>query len=324
MGDMFLRGKIKELESKNIFRLERKLLSSCSSLMQNKEVCNSCGICVEICPKEAITLDPGLVENGVFVKKPKISIDSKNCVLCGECAVLCPLKALVMKVNGKEISMVEKNESFPSLLKGIEVLKETVSVYDDGCFSLDTLHKKDQIELSRCSPECELRCQNECPTEAISVSAHRSDKGKIEKIVDVKIDESKCIYCKRCELVCPFDAIRVQKPFYGRLDLDASACSKDCVVCQEVCPSGAIRRVDGALVVSNDFCVFCSACEKVCPEKSITVKRDQVFCADISTGAWLTALRKLVPLEVFRREAMVRATKRRFSVVDRVKDFIKW
>ncbi len=324
MEDMFVRGKIKELESKKTFRLERNLLSSFSSLELNKKACNSCGICVEVCPKEAITRDPGLVEKGVFVKKPKIKIDSKSCILCGECVALCPLKALIMKVDGEEISTVEKNDSFPSLLKSIKVIKETVSVYDDGCFSLDTLHKTDQLELSRCSPECELRCQNECPTEAISVLSQKSDSGKIEKIVDVKIDESKCIYCKRCELVCPFDSIRVQKPFYGRLDLDASACSKDCVVCQEVCPSGAIRRVDGNLVISNDFCVFCSACEKVCPEKSITVKRDQVFCADISTGAWFTALRKLVPLEVFRREAMIRATKKRFSVVDRVKDFIRW
>ena len=198
-----MRGKIKEIESKKTFRLERNLLSSFSSLVLDKESCNGCGICVEVCPKEAITQDTGVVEKGVFVKKPKINIDSKSCILCGECVALCPLKALVMKVDGEEISIVEKNESFPSLLKGIEVLKETVSVYDDGCFSLDTLHKTDHTELSRCSPECEVRCQNECPTEAISVSAQRSDSGNIEKIVDVQIDESKCIYCKRCELACP-------------------------------------------------------------------------------------------------------------------------
>ena len=317
-----MRGKIKELENKNMLKLERSLLSSFSSLVLNKELCNGCGVCVEVCPKEAINQDSGVVEMGVLVKKPLIRIDSKSCILCGECVALCPLKALIMKVNEEEITVVEKNETFPSLLKGIEVLKETVSVYDAGCFSLDSLHKIDHTELSRCSPECELRCQSECPTEAIHVSVQRSDSGRLEKIVDVQIDESKCIYCKRCELTCPFDAIRVQKPYYGRLDLDASACSKDCVACQDICPSGAIRRVDGDLVVSSDFCVFCSACEKICPEKSITVKRDQVFCADISTGAWLTALRKLIPFEVFRREAMVRATKKRFSVVDRVKDFI--
>jgi 4Fe-4S ferredoxin len=318
-----VRGKLKEIETKDRVRLERRLLSGFSSLVLNKKLCNGCGICVDVCPKESISQTCGVVEKGVFVKRPSVSIDSKSCVFCGECVALCPLKALVMRVDGKDISVVEKNEAFPALLRGIEVSKETVSVYD-GCFNIDSMHKTDHTELFKCNPECELRCQSECPTEAIEVVVQKSDSGKVEKIVDVKIDESKCIYCKRCELACPFDAIRVQKPFYGRLALDASVCSKDCVVCQDICPSGTIRRIDGNLVVSSDFCVFCSACEKVCPEKSITVKRDQVFCVDINTGAWLTAFRKLVPFEVFRKEAMVRANKRRFGVVDRVKDFIRW
>ena len=300
-----MRGNIKEFETKNTLKLERRGLSNSSYLVLNKQLCNGCGVCVDVCPKEAISQTFGVVEKGALVKKPTIRIDSKSCIFCGECAALCPLKALVMKVDGEEISMIEKNETFPSLLRGIEVSKEKVSVYD-GCFPLDSLHKTDHTELSKCSPECELRCQSECPTDGIQIVVQRSDSGKVEKIVDVKIDEFKCIYCKRCELACPFDAIKVQKPFYGRLDLDASACSKDCVACQDVCPSGAIRRFDGDLVVSTDFCVFCSACEKVCPDKVISVKRDQVFCTDIETGAWLTALRKIVPFESFRKEAMIR------------------
>jgi 4Fe-4S ferredoxin len=321
MEDKLLRGKIKELKTRDKVKLERKSLSSSYSLELNKEICNGCGICVDICPKEAIRQTSAVVEKGVLVKKPAISIDYKDCILCGECSALCPLKALVMKVNGEETSVVEKNETFPALIKGIEVSKEKVTVYDDD-FSPDSLSKSEHTELSKCNPKCELICQSECPTEAIKVSVEKSDTGQIEKIVDVQIDESKCIYCKRCELACPFDAIKVQKPFHGRLELDASACPEDCDACQVICPSGAIRRIDGKLVVSADFCVFCSACEKVCPDKSITVKRDQVFCADINTGAWLTALKKIILFEAFRTDAMVRGNKRRFSVVDkRVKDY---
>jgi 4Fe-4S ferredoxin len=320
MEDKLMRGKIKERETKNKVKLQRRLLSNSYSLELNKELCNGCGICVDICPKEVIEQTSAVVKKGVLVKKPAIDIDYKSCIFCGECAALCPLKAIVMRVDGEEISVVEKNETFPSLKKGIEVSKEKVTVYDD--VSSDSLSKTEHMELSKCNPECELICQSECPTEAITVSVQKSDSAKIEKIVDVQIDESKCIYCKRCELACPFEAIRVQKPFHGRLELDASACPEDCLACQDICPSGAIRRVDGKLVVSADFCVFCSACEKVCPEKVITVKRDQVFCADIDTGVWLTALKKLVPFESFRKDAMVRGNKRRFKVVDRMKDYI--
>jgi len=315
-----MRGKIKELETRNKVKLQRRLLSNSYLLELNKELCNGCGICVDVCPKEAIELTSAEVDKYTLIKKPKINIDSKTCIFCGECAALCPLKAVVMKINGEETSVVEKNETFPLLIKGIEVSKEKVIDYDSNFFA-DSLNKSDHTELSKCNPECELICQYECPTEAIKVSVQKSDSGQIENIVDVLIDESKCIYCKRCELACPFDAIKVQKPFKGRLEVDTSTCPKNCDVCQVICPSGAIKRVDGKLVVSPDFCVFCSACEKVCPDKVITVKRDEVFCSDIETGAWLTALKKLVLFDSFRKNALVRASKRRFNIVDkRVKD----
>lgn len=318
-----MRGKIKEIDTKQSLRLVRGSLSGSSSLELNKQVCNGCGVCIDVCPKEAISQIFGVVDNGVFVKKSSIKIDSEKCNFCGECVVLCPLKGLVMKVDGERTSFVEINKTFPSLLRAIEVSKEKVTVYED-CFSIESLHKTDHIELSKCSPECELRCQSECPTDSIEVVVKRSDSSGLEKTVDVKIDESKCIYCKRCELTCPFDAIRVKKPYYGRLTVDSSSCSKDCVVCQDICPTGAIRRINGNLVVSRDFCVFCSACEKVCPEKVISVKRDQIFCSDVESGAWLTALRKIVSSESFIKKAMVRATKKRFDAVDRVKDFLRW
>ena len=315
-----MRGKIKELETRNKVILQRRLLSNSYSLELNKELCNGCGICVDVCPKEAIERTSAEIEKYTLIKKPKINIDSKTCIFCGECAALCPLKAIVMKINGEETSVVEKNETFPLLIKGIDVSKEKVIDYDNKFFA-DSLNKSDHTELSKCNPECELICQDECPTEAIKVSVQKSDSGQIENIVDVLIDESKCIYCKRCELACPFDAIKVQKPFKGRLEVDTTACPKNCDICQVICPSGAIKRVDGKLVVSSDFCVFCSACEKVCPDKVISVKRDEVFCSDIETGAWLTALKKLVLFDSFRKNALVRASKRRFNVVDkRVKD----
>ena len=313
-----MRGQISEHETKDNISLKRNLLNSCYSLSLNKESCNGCGVCSEVCPKEAITYIPSLVENGVLVKKPTIGFDTDSCIFCGECAVLCPLNALTMKIDGKEISTVERNQVFPSLLKGVRVFKEKVSEYDSD-FLLNSMKKVDSLELSRCSPECEGRCEKECPTGAIKVVFQRSDNNQIEKIVDVAIDESRCFYCQRCELACPFDAIKVEKPFYGQLDLKSDLCPKDCVACQDICPSKAIRREAGRLVVSRQFCVFCSACEKVCPKQAITVHRDKIFHTDICAAAWLTAFKKLTSLETFRKEAMITATKRRISVVERRK-----
>lgn len=44
--------------------------------------CISCGICCEVCPKEAITLHRGTT-----------SVDLDKCILCENCGVYCPVNA---------------------------------------------------------------------------------------------------------------------------------------------------------------------------------------------------------------------------------------
>ena len=311
-----LRGQLKKQEARKETKIERNDLSRYYSLTLNKEVCNGCGVCAEICPKDAIKEAPATIEQGILVKKPAITFDIDNCILCGECAVLCPLNALTMRIDKKEISTLVKNDAFPSLLKGIVVSKEKVAVYDYDS-SNDSLNKTEYTQLSKCKPECEIRCQKECPTEAVQVSVQRSEDNQIVKIIDVNIDESKCMYCKRCELACPFNAIEVKKPFHGTLELNVNLCPEACTACQEICPAQAIKRENGKIVVSAQFCIFCSACQKICPEKAITVQRDQIFHTNTRAAAWLTALKKLASFEGFIKEVMVEAGRRRVSAVEK-------
>ncbi len=311
-----MRGQLRKHETEKEMKLERRDLSSYYSTTLNKEQCNGCGICAEICPKEAIKEAPATVKKGILVKKPTITFAVDKCNLCGECGVLCPLNALNMKIDEKEISTIVKNEAFPYLLKSIKVAKEKVPEYDYD-LSNDSLTRTESTQLSKCRPECELICEKECPVDAIQISVQRSEDDQIEKIVDVTIDESKCIYCKRCELICPFSAIEVRKPFYGTLELKDNLCVEDCTACQDICPAQAIRREDGKLVVDTQFCVFCSACQKVCPEKAIVVQRDQIFHTKITAAAWLTALKKLATYEGFIKEVMAEAVQRRVNVVEK-------
>ncbi len=50
-----------------------------------KQKCISCGICVQTCPEQALTLGPA-----------GITIDKQRCVLCGRCSEACPTNALEM------------------------------------------------------------------------------------------------------------------------------------------------------------------------------------------------------------------------------------
>lgn len=311
-----MRGTLRKQENRKETKIERKNLSSYYCITLNKDLCNGCGICAQICPKEAIKEKPARIEKGGLVEKPAITFDIEKCILCGECTVLCPLNALTMKMDENEIAAVVKNEAFPFLLKDIQVAKEKIAVYDYNPFN-DAIGKTEYLQLSKCKPECGAICQKECPTNAIQVSVQRLEDNQITKIIDVNIDQSKCIYCKRCELACPFEAIKVKKPFHGTLEFEASLCPKGCTACQDICPAQTIIRNKEKLVFSRQFCIFCSACQKVCPKNAINVQRDQIFHTDIRAAAWLTALKKLASFEGFIKEVRMEANRRRVSAVQR-------
>ncbi|UCD26925.1 MAG: 4Fe-4S binding protein [Candidatus Bathyarchaeota archaeon] len=282
-----MRGELSKRENRRELEIERGFLTRNYSLHLNKRLCNGCGLCAEICPKEAIgELSASIVE-GRLAKKPKIEFDINSCILCGECAVLCPLNALKMKVDEKEISTIVKNEAFPVFIKEIKITKE------------------------KCKPDCELKCQEECPTEAIKVSTKSSEDGKTLEIIDVELDESICFYCKRCELFCPQNAIEVKKPFYGTVELNVDLCPDNCMACIDICPTHALQAKEGKPMISPEFCIFCFACQKVCPKEAIKTDREWVFHADIKAAAWLTALKKLTSTETVAKELMIKSGKKR-------------
>ncbi len=286
-----MRGKIIRIENRKELMLKRNFLTRNYLLSLNKSLCNGCGLCAEICPKEAITVIPAEIAEGRLAKKPAIDFDINSCILCGECAVLCPLNALRMEVDGKDISVVVKNDAFPVLRKEIKVA------------------------IEKCNPKCGLVCQNECPSEAIKISTENSENGKILEISEVQINESLCFYCKRCQLVCPFDAIVVKKPFQGKVELNSDLCPESCMVCVDACPTSALQLENGKPVVLSQFCIFCSVCQNVCPKEAINVTIDWVFHSDVKAAVWLTALKKLTSFETVMKELMIKSGRKRNSVV---------
>jgi len=285
-----VRGKIVKTENRREITLKRTFLTRNYLLSLDKNLCNGCGLCAEICPREAIKVLPAKITEGRLAKKPTIDFDVNSCNLCGECAVLCPLNALRMEIDGKEVSTLVKNEAFPVLLKEITVATE------------------------KCDPICNLRCQEECPTEAIKVSTKKLENGKTV-ITDVQIIEDSCFYCKRCQLVCPLDAIDVKKPFQGTIELNSDLCPSGCTVCVDICPTHAIKLENGRLSVYPEFCIFCSACQKVCPKEAVKVNRNWIFHSDVKAAAWLTALKKLTSFETVRKELMIKSGQKRTSSV---------
>lgn len=271
--------------------LDRKMVTRQHRLELDRIKCMGCELCPAVCPTEAIEYVPGMVENGKLVQRPTVDIDAQKCNFCGECVVVCPVNALSMIVDGEERIPVWEHEVFPVLTKEI--------VWDGSKLPKD---KADEV--------VEI-----CPTEVISVEATRTKTGKVRRVKKVEVDERDCIYCKQCEIACP-EAFSVTQPLEGLIRLNASLCPPDCQACADVCPSHALVMSEGKLVLDDRFCLYCGACQQVCPvPEALIVRRHRIRHTPTKSGAWIYALEKLVSAELAAEELELKSQAKRRSAL---------
>lgn len=55
---------------------------------RNEEKCTDCGVCVPICPTEALVVDP---------KSRKVIFENKKCIACELCVKICPPRAMEVR-----------------------------------------------------------------------------------------------------------------------------------------------------------------------------------------------------------------------------------
>lgn len=103
-----------------------------------------------------------------------------------------------------------------------------------------------------------------------------------------------CTACHLCVSACPTHVIKPSLLEYGlagimqpRLDYHANYCNFDCVICSEVCPTGALRPINieekhvlqlGKVVFVKHNCIVhtegtdCGACSEHCPTKAVNMR----------------------------------------------------
>ncbi|WP_048148155.1 4Fe-4S binding protein [Methanolacinia paynteri] len=250
---------------------EQKLLKQVNNLIQDNEKCTGCGICVESCPEDAISLGPvGAFRRGAIDYGSPIQVDETKCSYCGVCVVMCPFNAMNLQVDGEDSLPIVEREGFPTYDKVME------------------------IDAEKCV-EC-TTCEDVCPRDAIIrdvPSFEGTDwlglkKGEaIDAEITFDCDAEKCTICGLCGDVCAAIDV-VKKPFSaetgsveGEVKWTEELCD-GCGVCADICPSDAIevkkdgeikKKKIGKVEIDKDECCTCRWCATNCPTEAITVEK---------------------------------------------------
>lgn len=275
----------------------------------DKKICTGCQICSLACPKEAIKLQKTPKSQGEKAQKARVDIDLAKCNFCGICDVLCPYGAVRVTLNGEHLLSILEKESFPELIRDIQV---NPTKY----------------------PAASTECEDACPLDLITITRLKADGKAVKNIrsltkkqraalqVKVDVQKERCPCCRKCEFECPEGVIRVRKFLQGRITINPEKCPQGCKDCLDVCP------ITGALCISDEdkkvhdnemFCVYCGACKVVCPvEEALELKRTKIIHTPISSGAWNKALERITsPVEIA-KELKAKGSQKAVESVERL------
>jgi 4Fe-4S ferredoxin len=288
--------KLLKNETENELAIEMILHAKRYSLTLDKNRCTGCGICMEICPREAIEIKKTPKADGKKTKPPTIDINEEKCSYCGMCDPICPFGALKVRINGEHMIPVIDSESFPQLIREIEV------------------------DTTKCDLDC-IDCEKACPLNLIKVSIHdangeevtdiKSRSNKENLTVSVDIEKNFCPCCRLCEMNCPDGAIHVEKTFHGNLRINREKCPESCQDCLDVCPipEALYLSDDGKVYVNELYCVYCGVCSIVCPEEeALELHRTYIRHTPVHSGAWNKALEKLTSTKVMTNELRTKSS----------------
>jgi ferredoxin len=216
--------------------------------------CNSCNLCEKVC------------KSGCIDKKAK-QLDFERCVCCYNCFSVCPNKGIVFSTNyftnSKEAEIDLKKREFISktflyslTLTGITFAQNRISAKKESTIPV-------------------LKNFTVSPPGSVSLLNFTS----------------RCTACHLCVSSCPAQVLQPALWEYGftgilqpYMDYSASYCTYECVICSEVCPTGAILAISvenkktlqiGKTTFVKENCIVetekteCGACAEHCPTKAV-------------------------------------------------------
>jgi len=234
----------------------------------DRVACKDCGLCEKVCKAECI--DSG-----------NMRIEFGACVSCYNCIEACPTTGL--RYRGFRRGHSDRSP-LPVNRRRRAILRGGVGA------ALLVLPGRDTLKSVLPVPTGKSRSK-------LPISPPGS--GGIERFT------SRCTACHLCVSACPTQVLTPSLLAYGpggflqpRMDYSVNPCTYECVLCGQVCPSGAILplaveakklvQIGKARFVKDDCIVVtkkteCGACSEHCPTKAVhMVKTDGLFLPEVN------------------------------------------
>ena len=235
----------------------------------DKTLCTSCGKCSNVCKAGCIDVKEG-------------TVDFSRCVGCFNCLSSCPSNGVLYgyKKGSKDISVKPYDSSRRNFLAGTMIAATSLAP-----LALLAAGQQKYRRGRRRLPKPVVKKYPISPPGSISLE-HFNDA---------------CTACHLCVSACPTYVIKPSLFEYGlagimqpRLDYHANYCNFDCVICSEVCPTGALRPLNleekhvlqlGKVKFILQNCIVfiegtdCGACSEHCPTKAVNMRpyRNKLF-----------------------------------------------
>ncbi|MDO5849019.1 MAG: 4Fe-4S binding protein [Methanobrevibacter sp.] len=225
--------------------------------------CVRCNLCVEVCPVDAID------EANLF----KIAeIRQDDCVKCEICVQTCPITCIKIIKNLVEFS-ADEGDVVKYYLSERTIPHRIIRMEDIA------------IDYETCNAEGDV--PKFCPTGAYTFEFKEYfedhdievDIALEEDTLYPVIDKKLCIGCGACLVTSIGDFITLKR-YVGslintkNLEINQDICV-NCYLCEENCPTDAIKLENGEVVLDDDKCIRCIECTSCCPVGALKLVKEE-------------------------------------------------
>ena len=232
------------------------------------DYCSRCGICVAVCPFEAISKDE---------QQNEIILDVEECRVCGLCVSACPLSAIDLVYYN--VDSLTKKVQDEMAEKGAKTLVLTCRGSNPVTSNIEETLKDENVENY---VSLRLPCVGRVPPEFYLSNLASGT----EKILVLQCEEDFCRFKKGSQIgINRFELLKdtVKELGYDpsnliikKNSLKAVYDTEKCVGCGKcvfICPYDAILWKDiSTPEIKTEDCMGCGACALVCPHQAIELR----------------------------------------------------